>query len=350
MLRKLNSQGTFDAQKINVVVLEHSGCLRHNNFNMLAEKELSESGIDKHTVLTIGVFDGVHLGHKHLLSRLKQESHKHSALSCVITFKRHPVESLHPDAALPYLTSLDAKIALLKAEGIDIVVPLTFDRSLASLSARDFIGRLQHHLKMCALVVGPDFALGRNREGNVTTLTRLGREIGFSVTVVPPLKLDGEVISSTAIRQALADGDMGKVVKLTGRPYSLRGRVTTGRGLGRQLGFPTANLQIEPGWAIPADGVYATFTHIDDHIYQSLTSIGLRPTFSGKNRTVETYIMDYQGELYGRDIAIDVVEKLRPEKKFADVEELKNQISKDIVSGKEILDRKSDLIFGRYKD
>lgn len=317
---------------------------------MLAEKELSEPYINKHTVLTIGVFDGVHLGHKHLLSRLKEESRNQSAASCVVTFKRHPIESLNPKAALPYLTSLDEKVALLKAEDIDLVVPLTFDRELAALGASDFIGLLQHHLKMRGLVIGPDFALGKNRQGNVATLTKLGRNIGFSVTVVPPFKLDNEIISSTVIRQALADGDMGKVVKLTGRPYSLSGCVITGQGLGRQIGYPTANLLIEPGWAIPADGVYATFTHVNGNIFQSLTSIGLRPTFSGKNRTVETYILDYKGELYGREVSIDVVEKLRQEQKFRDIEELKIQIAKDVIKGKEILSNKSNLIFRHNKD
>lgn len=317
---------------------------------MLAEKELSESGTKKHTVLTIGVFDGVHLGHKHLLSRLKEESRKQSAASCVITFKKHPIESLNPKAALPYLTSLEEKVALLKAEDIDIVVPLTFDQELASLSARDFVILLKHHLKMRGLVIGPDFALGRNREGNVEVLIRLGRELDFFVIVVPPLVLDNEVVSSTAIRRALADGDMGKVVKLTGRPYSLRGSVTSGQALGRQLGYPTANLQIEPGWAIPADGVYATFTHINGRIFQSMTSIGLRPTFSGKNRTVETYILNYQGELYGREISIDVVEKLRDERKFENAEELKKQIAKDVQKGKEILTTRNNLIFSDNKD
>jgi riboflavin kinase/FMN adenylyltransferase len=143
---------------------------------------------------------------------------------------------------------------------------------------------------------------------------------------------------------------MSKVVKLTGRPYALRGCVTSGQGLGRQLGYPTANLQIEPGWAIPADGVYATFTHVDGNIYQSMTSIGLRPTFSGKNRTVETFILGFNGELYGREVSIDVIEKLRDEIKFGNVEELKNQIAMDIIKGKVILANKSNLIISNNKE
>jgi riboflavin kinase / FMN adenylyltransferase len=308
---------------------------------MQAEKELSEANIKYDIVITIGVFDGVHIGHKYLLSRLKDTANAHRAASGVITFRRHPVELLNPTIALPYLTSLDEKVSLLKAEGINAVVALTFDKELAALGAPDFIDLLRRYLKLCGLVIGPDFALGRNREGNVDTLIKLGKQRGFSVTVVPPLKLDGEIISSTAIRQALAVGDMTKVVKLTGRPYSLKGCIIKGTGIGRQLGYPTANLKIEPGWAIPSDGVYATFTHVNGNIHRSMTSIGLRPTFGGKERTVETYLIDYQGDLYGREVWIDIVERLRDEIKFDNVEELKAQITRDINKGKAVLDSKN---------
>jgi riboflavin kinase/FMN adenylyltransferase len=333
-----------------VVTLKHSGFLGLIALNMLVETELGESGIQHDMVLTIGVFDGVHLGHKYLLSRLKEEAGKLSASSGVITFKRHPIESLNPSAALPYLVSLDEKIRLLKAEGIGVVVPLTFNQELADLTAVEFIQLLKKCLKMRGLVIGPDFALGRQREGNVEFLKIAGKKYHFHVTVVPPLKLDGEIVSSTAIRQALACGDMAKVVKLAGRPYSLKGRVTKGFGMGRQIGYPTANLLIEPGWAIPADGVYATYTHIDGNIYRSMTSIGLRPTFHGKNRTVETYILDYDGDLYDREVSIDIVEKLRDERRFDNIEELKKQIARDIQHGKLILESQKHLIFSEHRD
>jgi riboflavin kinase / FMN adenylyltransferase len=314
---------------------------------MQAEKELSEFHQQQEMVLTIGVFDGVHLGHKYLLSRLKEIAKEKSAETGVITFKRHPIEILNPKMALPYIISLNDKIKLLKAEGINNVITLTFDKELAAISATDFINLLQRYIKMCGLVIGSDFALGRNREGNLESLKQLGNKRGFFVIIVPPFKLDGETVSSTVIRQALADGDITKVVKLTGRSYSLKGRVISGTGLGRKIGYPTANLAIEPGWAIPTDGVYATFTHINGNVHQSMTSIGLRPTVGGRNRTVETYILDYKGNLYDQEVSIDIVDRLRDEKKFANVNELKEQIARDIKEGKDILSSRNHLIHSK---
>jgi riboflavin kinase/FMN adenylyltransferase len=301
---------------------------------MLAENELAAVRPQKDMVLTIGVFDGVHLGHQHLIAEAVQAASAAHALSGVVTFRRHPIELLDPEAGLPYLTSLEEKLRLIKAEGVDVVVALTFDPDLAGLTAEAFATLLKTHLRMVGLVIGPDFALGQGRSGNVTALRRLGATMGFTVTVVPPLKIGGEVVSSTAIRQALAEGDMARVVRLTGRPYLVKGKVVAGTGTGRQIGFPTANLQIETGWAIPRDGVYATLTHINGDIHDSMTSIGVRPTFGGKNRTVETYILDYQGD---REVAVDIVDRLRGEKKFAGADALKRQIVRDIEKGKAIL-------------
>ncbi len=304
---------------------------------MQAETELAEVGPKQDTVLTIGVFDGVHLGHKHLIDRTIKSAKTHAALAGVVTFRRHPVEFLDPKASLPYLTSLEEKTKLIKAEGVDFVVALTFDAQLARLSPVEFATLLKNHLRMHGLVIGPDFALGRGREGTVDALRKIGATEGFFVEVVPPLKIKGEVVSSTAIRQALADGDMARVVRLAGRPYLIRGKVVAGTGTGKQIGFPTANLEIEHGWAIPRDGIYATLTHINGDVYQSMTSIGVRPTFGGKNRTVETYILDFDGDIYGQDVAIDIIDRLRDEKKFASAEELKKQIEDDIRRGRAIL-------------
>jgi len=308
---------------------------------MQAEKELSELAVKDDMVLSVGVFDGVHLGHKHLLSQLKKKAKELSMLSGIVTFRRHPMEILAPAATLPYLTSLDDKIRLIQAEGIDKVIALTFDKDLARLNARQFISLLQTHLHMRALVVGPDFALGHRREGDVESLRRIGEEKDFSVTIVPPLRIKNEVVSSTAIREALAAGDMPRVFRLTGRQYIIKGSVVPGTGQGRGLGFPTINLKIDPGWAIPADGVYATMTHIDDRIYQSLTNIGSRPTFGGKQRTLETYILDFQGNLYGRELTIDIVQRLRDERKFPSVADLKKQIAEDVQKGRTILNSRN---------
>ena len=188
------------------------------------------------------------------------------------------------------------------------------------------------------MIIGPDFALGQGREGNVEALHKLGQEMDFTVAVIPPVVVNGEAVRSTAIREALAGGDMKRVSSLMGRSFSLTGRVTSGVGRGVELGFPTANLETDAKQALPADGVYATWAYIDDQAYQSMTNIGRRPTFGGDGRTIETYILNYQGNLYGREIRIDIVERLRGEKRFDTVEELKKQIAEDVKQGITILD------------
>jgi len=305
---------------------------------MQIEEELAELSPEKDMLLTIGVFDGVHLGHKYLISQLMENARQQNLLSGVVTFRQHPREVVSPRAKLPYLTNLTEKANLLKNEGVDAVITLSFTRELAQLGARQFVGLLKKYLRMRGVIIGPDFALGRGREGNADTLRQLGQEMSFSVTVIPPIVVNSEVVSSTAIRDALADGDMKRVSSLIGRFFSLQGRVTTGAGRGAELGFPTVNLEIEPKQALPADGVYATWTYIDDKAYQSVTNIGRRPTFGGNGRTVETYILDYHGNLYGSELRIDIVERLRGEKRFDTVEELKKQIAEDVKQGMAILD------------
>ena len=305
---------------------------------MQIEEELADLSPEKDMLLTIGVFDGVHLGHQYLISQLTEHTRRQNLLSGVVTFRQHPREVLSPQTKLPYLTSLAEKVSLLKNEGVDAVITLSFTRELTRLSARQFVSLLKKYLRMRGLIIGPDFALGRNREGNADTLRKLGQDMSFRVTVIPPVRVNDEMVSSTAIRDALADGDMKKVASLIGRSFSLQGRVTTGAGRGSELGFPTTNLDIDPKQALPAEGVYATWAHIDDKAYQSMTNIGRRPTFGGNGRTVETYILNYQGNLYGRELKIDIVERLRGEKRFDTVEELKKQIAEDVKQGRAILD------------
>jgi riboflavin kinase/FMN adenylyltransferase len=303
------------------------------------EEVLAKVAPKKDMVLTIGVFDGVHLGHKQLISELKKQARQQDLLSGVITFSLHPQEVLSPESRLPNLTDLDQRQALLKEEGVDVVIVLPFGRELSQLSAREFTKLLKKYLRTRGLVIGPDFAMGRNREGDANALRALGKEMGFSVTAVPPVKINDEVVSSTAIRNALAKGDMEKVHRLTGRFFSLHGRVIAGDGRGAKLGFPTANLDIvDPQHAIPADGIYATRAYIDGRTYKSVTNIGTRPTFDGGNRTVEVYIIDFKGNLYGQDLKIDILKRLRKEKRFASVEELKKQMAKDVKHGRVLLD------------
>jgi riboflavin kinase/FMN adenylyltransferase len=304
---------------------------------VLVEEELARFSLERDTLLTVGVFDGVHLGHKRLISRLLEEAGQGNLLSGVVTFRQHPEELLSPRVRLPFLTDIEERTGLLKNEGVDFIVTLSFTAELARLGARQFVGLLQKHLRMRGLVIGSDFALGKGREGDTDTLQKLGQDMNFSVTVVPPYMINGEVVSSTAIRKALAGGDMEKVQKLVGRPFSLQGKVVTGAGRGVGLGFPTANLDISPEQALPPDGVYASWAHIDGKIYQSMVNIGQCPTFGDTEGTVEAYLVDYQGDLYGRELKIDIVARLRDEKKFDTVDDLKKQVAEDIRQGKTML-------------
>jgi riboflavin kinase/FMN adenylyltransferase len=305
---------------------------------VLVEEELAKFSPGRDTVLTIGVFDGVHLGHKHLISELLKQARERKLLSVVVTFLQHPEDLLSSGKKLPFITDIKTRITLLHEEGVGIVVPLSFTAQLARLDARQFINLLQKYLKMRGLVIGPDFALGKERQGNIDTLRRLGREMVFSVTVVPPLTVNGEVVSSTAIRKALADGDMKKFKELTGHSFSLHGKVVTGAGRGEGLGFPTANLDVSSGQAIPPDGVYAGLAHIDGKVYHAMTNIGRNPTFGNTERTIESYLIDYSGDLYRHELSVDFVARIRDEKKFASVEELKKQIAEDVRQGKTLLE------------
>ncbi|MFC1998346.1 bifunctional riboflavin kinase/FAD synthetase [Chloroflexota bacterium] len=306
---------------------------------MQAKSELSQLAVERDTVLTVGVFDGVHLGHQHLLKKLKSIAKANNLASGVVTFKRHPLETIAPNRPVTYLTSLDERLHLLKSEGIDIVVPLTFDTDLANLSAREFVLLLKEHLEMKDLFIGPDFTLGKGKEGNAATLTELGKELGFTVDVVSPLESDRLVVSSTAIRQALSSGDMGKATRLLGRHFSLNGPVIHGDKRGRVISYPTANLNVAADRALPPDGVYTTIAIVDNTAYEAVTNVGMRPTFSAQNRTVEVFLLNFHDDLYGKDITIDLVEKIRPEMKFSSANELTHQIEKDVSHAKKTLSR-----------
>jgi riboflavin kinase/FMN adenylyltransferase len=302
------------------------------------EEEFAAFSPEKDTLLTIGVFDGVHLGHQRLISELLKQAARRRLLSGVVTFRQHPEDILSPGKTLPFLTDIKTRIKLLRDEGVDFIVPLSFTIRLAELGARQFIALLQKHLKMRGLVIGPDFALGKQREGNIDTLRKLSKEMDFSLTIVPPLEINGEIVSSTTIRKAMADGDMKKVRELTGRYFSLYGKVVTGAGRGESLGFPTANLDVNSGQALPPDGVYAGLAHVNGKVYQSMTNIGKNPTFHNPRRTIETFLLDYSGDLYGHELSVEFVARLRDEKKFKNADELKKQLVEDIRQGKIILD------------
>jgi len=304
------------------------------------EQELAKHNPARPLLLTIGVFDGVHRGHRYLLDQLIARAKQEGCLSGVVTFKTHPEKVLKRRDYLPWICTLQERIRLLKEAGVDVVVPITFTRDIANLPAREFVMLLRKNLNMCDLLLGPDFALGKQRLGTPEYLRKIGEELGFRVEVVKPARLGNEVISSSAIRQLLAEGHIDKVEKMLGRHFHLEGKVVVGDQRGRTLGFPTANIKVQPEQAMPKDGIYVTVTHAQGKQLRSVTNIGVRPTFDGLKHLIETYIMDFDGNLYGKKMRIDLIARLRDEMKFKNVEELIGQMTKDVEKAEKILIQK----------
>ncbi len=296
---------------------------------MNLEQELARHATRRPTLLTIGVFDGVHLGHRYLLDHLAARAREKGCQAGVITFKTHPEKVLNRRDTIPWITTLQERVRLLKDAGIKIVVPVTFTRDVAGLTAREFILLLRKHLKLCDLVLGPDFALGKHRQGDTGYLQRLGEELDFRVEVVKPARLEDDTISSSVIRRLLAEGDISKVNRMLGRYFSLDGRVLAGDRRGRTLGFPTANIKVQPEQAMPKDGIYATVANLKDKALPAVTNIGIRPTFDGHKRLIETFIFDFNGDIYGKKLKIDLIARIRDEMKFGSVDELKAQMARD---------------------
>ena len=303
---------------------------------MSFRQRLDRVSPERETVITIGVFDGVHRGHAHLLQHLISAAGT-TYQPTVITFANHPVTVLQPGRQVPLITTLERKEGLIREKGIDQIVSLEFTEELAKLSARDFVGLLQQKLLMKGLVIGSDFALGRDREGNSARLAELGEELGYSVEIVEPLLLDGLLVKSRVIRQRLNDGEVSVSNHLLGRTFSLAGPVVTGDKRGRTLGFPTANVNVSKTMAHPADGIYATWALVDGERRPSATSIGVRPTFGLTERLVEVYILDFDGDLYGRKLEVEFVDKLRDQETFSSLEALVEQINRDVANARETL-------------
>lgn len=297
----------------------------------LARRELARIAPGRPSAVTIGVFDGVHLGHQHLVGQLCEQARARDLAAVALTFNPHPRTVIRPGIGMTYLTSLEERVEQLQALGLDAVGILPFTSELAQLSPRDFLALLVDELQMRLLMVGPDFALGRNRAGTIGVMRQVGKELGFDVEVAPLLAEDGEKVGSSSIRQALAEGDVSRVAKLLGRPFSLRGPVVEGDRRGRTLGFPTANIAIGLDRALPAYGVYVTRAYVGETAYESCTSIGIRPTFDVEPRpTVETFIIDFDEDIYGQEMRIDLLERLRGELRFESVDDLVAQMHKDI--------------------
>ena len=297
----------------------------------LARRELSRVAPSRPCGVTIGVFDGVHRGHQHLVAVLLERARAEGLASVALTFNPHPRTVIRPGTAITYLTSLEERIELLQSLGLDAVGVLAFTSELAQLSAEEFLSLLVQELEMRLLVVGPDFALGRSRAGTIGVMRQIGGRLGFSVDVAPLLAEDGEKVGSGAVRQALAAGNVGYVGRLLGRPFSLRGPIVAGDRRGRTLGFPTANIAIGRDRALPAYGIYVTRAYVRESAYESCTSIGIRPTFDAEPRPiVEAFILHFDEDIYGQEMRIDLLHRLRGEERFGSAEELIAQMHKDI--------------------
>jgi riboflavin kinase/FMN adenylyltransferase len=300
--------------------------------------QLSAGAPGPATALTIGVLDGVHLGHQALLGRLRDEAKRRALAPGVVTLHPHPLTVLRPETRPSYLTSLEDRIELLRAAGADWVVPLTFTSEVAEITAEDLARAFHECLRMELMVLGPDAAFGRGApKDTVPRMRTLGAELGFEVIQVEPLMHDHERYSSTAVRNALAAGDMHRVTALLGRDYRLGGPVVRGFERGRTIGFPTANISVAADRALPALGVYATRAHVAGHSFPAATNIGIRPTFDAGHVSIETHIMEFEGDIYGERMEVDIVQRIRPEQAFASVSDLVAQIARDVETAREIL-------------
>ena len=251
-------------------------------------------------------------------------------LACVVTFSNHPSTVIGGNANLKYITTLEDRISLIKALGIDLVIPVEFTKSISELQAYDFVHILSDYLGMKGIVGGPDFALGHNRKGDIQNLRHIGKEIGFWVDCLPPIVTDSRVVKSNEIRGFITNGQVAYAAKHLGRWHELTGLVIEGERRGRTLGFPTANLCVAPSLITPRDGIYATWACVRDKRCLSVTSIGTRPTFGGSNRTIETFIVDFDTDIYDETITIKFVDRIRDEWAFQDADSLVEQMKIDL--------------------
>ncbi|MDP9238376.1 MAG: bifunctional riboflavin kinase/FAD synthetase [Chloroflexota bacterium] len=306
---------------------------------LLSRDELARNAAGRPSAITIGVFDGVHRGHRHLIEQLRQCADIRGLASGIVTLHPAPIQVLRPAVRVAYLSSFEERVELLHTTGVDIVAPLTFTSEVAELSAFDFVEMLHSALEMQFLLMGPDNVFGRGREGTPERVAEIGAELGFEVEVLrAPLSAGSGRVSATMIRQALADGEMEVAAQLLGRTFALRGPVVRGNERGRIIGYPTANMAVTPDRALPAFGVYVTRAHTGNRSYAGATNIGINPTFDDARPSVETYILDFEGDLYGRELRIEVLHRLRGEVKFGSVDALTAAIAADVAAARSYFD------------
>lgn len=302
------------------------------HYSGLPEKQIGD------TWLTIGSFDGVHIGHQKLISDLVAGAHKANCLAGVLTFVPHPAEVLRglPDGF--YLSSPDEKNKLLSTLGVDFVLSLPFTKEIAGWQANTFLEMVTDAIQVRRLIVGEGFALGKGRAGTTAVLEEAGKVFNYELQTVKPYMLRGDICSSSLIRSVLALGDVEKANQLLGREYSVEGKIVHGDGRGHKIGFPTANVQLPPKRLLPANGVYVCRVTVSGGTYTGVANIGVRPTFIDQptNPVFEIHLLDFSGDLYGSELSVSFLRRLREEKKFFSVNQLVQQIELDILEARKV--------------
>lgn len=293
----------------------------------------------KNPVLTIGNFDGVHKGHLALFDKVKTLARDIQGQSVVMTFEPHPIKVVKPGNGPPLITPVEQKLKLIAEAGIDVILCLPFNKEFAAISADDFVNELLvKKIGVKEIVVGYDYSFGAGRRGNIDFLRKMGEELGFKVHVVEPIHLNDTLVSSTSIRNLVKEGNLPEAKRLLGRDYQITGIVKTGMGRGSKiLGFPTANL-IPVDELIPKKGVYAVKAYIYNKEYNGVCNIGLNPTFGGTSLSIETHVLDFSGDIVGEKFTIKFISRLREEKTFKSKDELAEQIKKDVIKARELLE------------
>ncbi len=291
----------------------------------------------RNPVLTLGNFDGVHLGHQAIFKKVVERAREISGTAVAFTFEPHPLKVLAPERSPLLLNTFHGKMKLLEEAGIEIVICANFTRSFADQNPEDFAREILHEkIGVREVYVGYDYAFGKGREGSIESLKRMGQTYGFGVGVIDAVQVDGVVVSSSVIRDLISSCRVEGAAKLLGRHYTIEGEVVHGAQRGQKLGFPTANLSTA-NELVPGYGVYAVLAVIDGHPYKGVASIGVRPTFDSGPASVEVYLFGFQGDLYGKQMEVSFIKHLRGEEKFADAESLVRQIRKDVEAAKQAL-------------
>lgn len=299
-----------------------------------AASELKTNG--KRVCLAIGFFDGVHLGHQQIIRQTIADARQHDGIALVLTFDKHPNAIVAPEKTPPLIYSLPQKLRAIQSLGIENILLIGFDKQFSQQTGEEFIrGLVRDFGKLDSICVGANFGFGHKRSGNVALLKKLGGELQFHVHGLSAVSLDGQAVSSTRIREAVRAGNLDDASQMLGRPYAICGKVIAGDKVGRTLGFPTANLDVS-GLVLPPNGVYGAVTRYQGRLYRVALNIGIRPTVAeGRQLRVEGHLLDFEGDLYGRELELEIGEKLRDEKKFGSPQELKEQIAQDVAAVKE---------------